>query len=177
MHVVRMDDRGAAGRAVSLPTGAGQPDLPIPDHVHDAQPIRILDEVGRQAVPVGLVGTGRRDVLERARIGREVAGPALAVLTAGLLPEAVGVVGEPVGAGLLVGVQGARGDAAAAGRVVDRAGLLGPGPVGVTRRGGRQRRVGAEEAAGSATAADAAERELGLFLLLGQRRDLLLLFL
>src|SRR5690242_7675191 len=42
MYVVRVHRRRAAARAVRLPPGVGQPDLPEPDHVHDAEPVRVL---------------------------------------------------------------------------------------------------------------------------------------
>src|SRR3954452_6872266 len=124
VHVVGVHHRRPAAGAVRLPTRPGQPDLPVPDHVHHTQAVRVLDEVGRQPVAVLLVAAGRGDVLETGRVGREVAGPALGVLAAVLVPETGRVVGEAGRARLLIGVEQPRRDAAVGGRVVDRARLL-----------------------------------------------------
>src|SRR4051812_27219402 len=44
VHVVGVHRRRSAGSAVRLPPRPGQPDLPVPDHVQDAQPVGVLDE-------------------------------------------------------------------------------------------------------------------------------------
>src|SRR3954465_15149601 len=91
VHVVGVvAGRVAAAAGVRLPAAAGQPDPPEPDHVQDPEPARIADEVTGQVVAVALAAA-RRDTAETPLVGGEVAGPALGMLTAVLLPEAVHV--------------------------------------------------------------------------------------
>src|SRR5262245_51391817 len=126
VYVVRVWRAGAGIRA---PADARQPDLPEPDHVHDAERARVPDRPGRKRIAVRPVGPGRD-----AAVGdhHEVAGspermfaPALPSVAAdGLTPEA----GEP---DLVDDVNHARRDALAAGRVGQRAGLPGECAVGV----------------------------------------------
>src|SRR3954451_16018513 len=173
MHVVGVDRRRPARRAVRPPAGAGHPDLPEPDHVHDAEAVGVLDEVRGQVVAVDLVAAARRHVLEPGLVGGEVAGPALGMLAGGALAEAGGVMREPGRPRLLVRVQQSRRDAPGRGGVVDRAGLLGPGAVRVARRGLGQRGAGADEAARHRSPTGRGQRGLGLPAARGEHDDLL----
>src|SRR4051812_35619394 len=76
--------RVAVPLRVRLPATTGQPDAPEPDHIEDAQLVRVVDEVVGQPVAVVLAGA-RRDPAEAALVGREVARPALRMLAAVLV--------------------------------------------------------------------------------------------
>src|SRR6185437_5673897 len=94
MDVIVMIARWGAVAAVTRPAAAGVPDPLVPDDVEDPEATGVGDEPGRQVVAVGLVGPGRAGVDERLRVGREVAGAALAVLAAALAAPALRVVRE-----------------------------------------------------------------------------------